>query len=151
MTQTTVPVIFDLDGTLVDPAGGISYGIAAARTELGIGVPGKPGLDAMIGPKLSRSLTDTAGVPAEQLDEAIGIHRAHHLATGPDRIGVGWGFAPDGELDAAGAAEIVHSSVALRDTIARRDAARALAATGNAMSADLKTEALDEVHNNGNV
>ena len=43
-------------------------------------------------------------------------------ANGLDCIGVGWGFAPDGELDAAGAVEIVHSSLALHETIARRDA-----------------------------
>ena len=36
----------------------------------------------MIGPKLSHSLTDIAGVPAEQLDDAIRIYRAHYLATG---------------------------------------------------------------------
>ena len=82
MTQTTVPVIFDLDGTLVDPAGGITDGIAAALTELGLGVPGKARMDAMIGPKLSHSLTDIAGVPADQLDDAIRIYRAHYLATG---------------------------------------------------------------------
>ena len=37
MTHTTVPVIFDLDGTLVDPAGGITGGIAAALAELTTG------------------------------------------------------------------------------------------------------------------
>ena len=36
----------------------------------------------MIGPKLSHSLTDIAGVPADQLDEAIRIYRAHYRATG---------------------------------------------------------------------
>ena len=56
MTHTTVPVIFDLDGTLVDPAGGITDGIAAALTELGLPVPGPDLLAAMIGPKLSDSL-----------------------------------------------------------------------------------------------
>ncbi|HEX9086462.1 MAG TPA: HAD hydrolase-like protein [Arthrobacter sp.] len=232
MTQTTVPVIFDLDGTLVDPAGGISDGIAAALTELGLGIPGKARMDAMIGPKLSHSLTDIAGVPADRLEDAIRIYRAHYLATGIaqsrlypgirallesfadagrpiavatqkpeglartvlehhgiaalfhtirgaaadesaaagvpsgksgivaaaltdlstrhgldthravmvgdraqdvagaaanglDCIGVGWGFAPDGELDAAGAVEIVHSSAALHEAIARRDTVRA--------------------------
>lgn len=234
MTQTTVPVIFDLDGTLVDPAGGISDGIAAALKELGLRVPGKARMDAMIGPKLSHSLTDIAGVPAGQLDDAIRIYRAHYLATGIaqsrlypgirallesfaeagrpiavatqkpeglartvlehhgitalfhtirgssadeaaaagspsgkagivaaaladlathqgpetdhavmvgdraqdvagaaanglDCIGVGWGFAPDGELAAAGAVEIVHSSAALQRAVARRDAVRAAA------------------------
>jgi phosphoglycolate phosphatase len=267
VTQTTVPVIFDLDGTLVDPAGGITDGIAAALTELGLGVPGKARMDAMIGPKLSHSLTDIAGVPAEQLGDAIRIYRAHYLATGIaqsrlypgirallesfvqagrpiavatqkpegiaktvlehhgiaglfltirgsaadeaaaagapsgkaeivaaaladlsthhgldtqhavmvgdraqdvagaaanglDCIGVGWGFAPDGELDTAGAAEIVQTSTALYETIARRDAAHSRTVDGSAadsstanrsVSPDLTTPALDEVHTDGNV
>jgi phosphoglycolate phosphatase len=260
-------VIFDLDGTLVDPAGGITDGIAAALTELGLGVPGKSRMDAMIGPKLSHSLTDIAGVPADQLDDAIRIYRAHYLATGIaqsrlypgiralleafvdagrpiavatqkpegiartvlehhgiaslfhtirgsaadeaaagassgkagivaaaladlstyhgldtqhavmvgdraqdvagaaanglDCIGVGWGFAPDGELDAAGAVEIVHSSLALHETIARRDtvhskAVNPVAVNPGAVSPktanpDLTTKAEDEVHTDGNV
>lgn len=82
MTHTTVPVIFDLDGTLVDPAGGITDGIAAALTELGLPVPDKSRMDAMIGPKLSHSLTEIAGVPAAQLDDAIRIYRAHYASTG---------------------------------------------------------------------
>lgn len=258
MTQTTVPVIFDLDGTLVDPAGGISDGIAAALTELGLGIPGKARMDAMIGPKLSHALTEIAGVPAERLDDAIRIYRSHYRATGIgqsllypgirellesfveagrplavatqkpegiartvlehhgiaalfhtirgsaadeasaagqpsgkaaivaaaladlsghhgvdtrqavmvgdraqdvagaaangiDCIGVGWGFAPDGELDAAGAVEIVHSSAALHETIARRDPGRATAVTPNAVTADPMTDAADEVHTDGNV
>ena len=36
----------------------------------------------MIGPKLSHSLTDIAGVPAAQLEDAIRIYRAHYLSTG---------------------------------------------------------------------
>ncbi|WP_349627354.1 HAD hydrolase-like protein [Arthrobacter sp. C9C5] len=82
MTPITVPVIFDLDGTLVDPAGGITDGIAAALTELRLPVPGKSRMDAMIGPKLSHSLTEIAGVPAALLDDAIRIYRAHYVSTG---------------------------------------------------------------------
>ena len=82
MTHTTVPVIFDLDGTLVDPAGGITGGIAAALTELGLPVPDQSRMDAMIGPKLSHSLTEIAGVPAALLADAIRIYRAHYVFTG---------------------------------------------------------------------
>jgi phosphoglycolate phosphatase len=233
VTHTTVPVIFDLDGTLVDPAGGITGGIAAALTELGLPVPGPAQLDAMVGPKLSHALTGIAGVPAERLEAAITIYRAHYVSTGiaqsrlypgigdlleafvaagrplgvatqkpealartvlehhgiaglfdtirgsasdelaeadasapagkaaivaaaladletrsgpeaaravmvGDRaqdvagatanglecIGVAWGFAPDGELELAGAVDVVHSTAALHESILRRDAAR---------------------------
>ena len=171
MTQTTVPVIFDLDGTLVDPAGGIADGIAAALTEPGLGVPDQALLDAMIGPKLSHSLTDIA--VATQKTEGIartvlehqGIAALFHTlmagdrvqdvagaaANGIDCIGVGWGFAPDGELDAAGAVEIVHSSAALHETISGRDPGRANAVTPHAVTTDPMTDAVNEVHTDGNV
>jgi phosphoglycolate phosphatase len=77
-----VPVIFDLDGTLVDPAGGITDGIAAALTELGLPVPGQDLLDAMIGPKLSDSLLNVAMVPPGMLDEVISRYRQYYLSTG---------------------------------------------------------------------
>jgi phosphoglycolate phosphatase len=82
VTLSTVPVIFDLDGTLVDPAGGITGGISAALTQLGIRVPAPAQLDAMIGPKLSDSLLHIAGVPQEQLAEVIRLYRAYYLETG---------------------------------------------------------------------
>jgi phosphoglycolate phosphatase len=248
VTHTTVPVIFDLDGTLVDPAGGITGGIAAALAELGLPVPGPAQLDAMIGPKLSHALTEIAGVPADQLERAITIYRAHYVSSGmaqsrlypgirdlletfaavgrpvgvatqkpenlarvvlehhgvahlfdtirgsaPDEmaeadasapagkaeivaaaladleqqaaahpgqavmvgdraqdvagaaanglecIGVGWGFALDGELREAGAAEIVHSPEALHESVLRRD------------TADVDDAAPSEVPANANV
>ncbi|WP_426225882.1 HAD hydrolase-like protein [Pseudarthrobacter sp. DSP2-3-2b1] len=82
MTQTTVPVIFDLDGTLVDPAGGITDGIAAALAAEGLPVPSQDLLDAMIGPKLSDSLLSVAMVPAAKLDAVIRRYRQYYLATG---------------------------------------------------------------------
>lgn len=82
MTSTTVPVIFDLDGTLVDPAGGITEGIASALRGLGLPVPGQDLLDAMIGPKLSDSLLNVANVPAEHLEEVVRLYREHYVAKG---------------------------------------------------------------------
>ncbi|WP_458778651.1 HAD hydrolase-like protein [Arthrobacter sp. D3-16] len=82
MTQTTVPVIFDLDGTLVDPAGGITDGIASALRGLGLPVPGQDLLEAMIGPKLSDSLLNVAQVPAEFLNDVIRRYREYYVSTG---------------------------------------------------------------------
>jgi phosphoglycolate phosphatase len=82
VTQTKVPVIFDLDGTLVDPAGGITGGIAAALTAAGLPVPDPDLLAAMIGPKLSDSLLSVAMVPADKLDDVIRRYRQYYLATG---------------------------------------------------------------------
>jgi phosphoglycolate phosphatase len=82
VTLTTVPVIFDLDGTLVDPAGGITDGIAAALEASGLPVPDPDLLAAMIGPKLSDSLLSVAMVPADQLDGVIKRYRQNYLAKG---------------------------------------------------------------------
>ncbi|MFD5277704.1 HAD hydrolase-like protein [Pseudarthrobacter sp. NPDC058362] len=82
MTQTTVPVIFDLDGTLVDPAGGITGGISAALAEAGLPVPAPELLEAMIGPKLSDSLLNVAKVPADRLGDVVRRYRSHYAATG---------------------------------------------------------------------
>jgi phosphoglycolate phosphatase len=75
-------VIFDLDGTLVDPAGGITDGIAAALVASGLPVPDPDLLAAMIGPKLSDSLLTVAMVPADKLDGVIRLYRQQYLATG---------------------------------------------------------------------
>ena len=77
-----MPVIFDLDGTLVDPAGGITDGIAAALTAVGLDIPPREQLEAMIGPKLSDSLVNIAGVPLGLLPEVIALYRAYYLASG---------------------------------------------------------------------
>jgi phosphoglycolate phosphatase len=170
-----VPVIFDLDGTLVDPAGGITDGIAAALVASGLPVPDPDLLAAMIGPKLSDSLLTVAMVPADKLDDVIRLYRQHYLATGIaqsrlypgikavpegpvgkadiiaaalddlstqhavmvgdraqdvagaianglDCIGVGWGFAPDGELEVAGAVTVVENTVDMVAAIERLEA-----------------------------
>ena len=59
-------------------------------------------------------------------------------ANGLDCIGVGWGFAPDGELHEAGAVEVVHDAAALHATITR-------------LSERPGTTALNGVHADGNV
>lgn len=82
MTHTKVPVIFDLDGTLVDPAGGITGGIAAALHSLGLDVPARHVLDAMVGPKLSDSLRHIAEVPVHLVDEVIARYRQFYRSTG---------------------------------------------------------------------
>lgn len=82
MTQSTVPVIFDLDGTLVDPAGGITGGIAAALAEMGLPIPEQPVLDSMVGPRLSDALEHLAGVPAEKVDDVIRLYRGYYRSVG---------------------------------------------------------------------
>ncbi|NVM99238.1 HAD hydrolase-like protein [Arthrobacter sp. SDTb3-6] len=220
-------VVFDLDGTLVDPAGGITGGIAHALHSLGLPVPAPEMLDRMVGPKLADGLVNILGVPEPQVPAVIASYRswyaergmamsavypgikellgllrargaqlavatqkpeplaqtllAHHglagcfdvirgshadetlmpgdagyragkaeiiaaaldampgadravmvgdrhqdvngaRANGLDCIGVAWGFAPDGELEAAGAAGVVHSTEGLLQALAAEPA-----------------------------
>jgi len=75
-------VLFDLDGTLVDPAGSITGGISAALSDSGLPVPPAAELDRMVGPALAESLTRIAGVPAEKLDAVIGRYRAGYRESG---------------------------------------------------------------------
>ncbi|MGO4121794.1 HAD hydrolase-like protein [Arthrobacter sp. YAF16] len=134
MTPTTVPVIFDLDGTLVDPAGGTADGIAAPLTELRLPHPGKSAADeAGAGPGAGPVPAGQAVMVGDRAQDVAGA-----AANGSDCVGVGWGFAPDRELHAAGAVEIVHTTAALHATITR-------------LSECPGTTALNEVHTIGNV
>lgn len=75
-------VLFDLDGTLVDPAGGITEGIAQALRALDLPVPGEAALASMVGPKLADALTSIAGVPTDRVEHVIANYRAWYAAEG---------------------------------------------------------------------
>jgi phosphoglycolate phosphatase len=74
--------LFDLDGTLIDPAGGITEGIAHALQSLGLAVPSDAALAGMVGPKLSDSLLGRTDATAEQVPELISIYRQWYLEHG---------------------------------------------------------------------
>ncbi|MER2138189.1 MAG: HAD hydrolase-like protein, partial [Arthrobacter sp.] len=82
MTNSRLLVLFDLDGTLVDPAGSITGGIAAALRRAGLPVPSAADLQAMVGPALKDSLTRMAGVPEDQLEAVIASYRSGYRETG---------------------------------------------------------------------
>lgn len=67
--------IFDLDGTLIDPAGGITGGVVHALQTMELPVPDAAVLNSLIGPKLADGLIRLAGVPAAQVDGVIGVYR----------------------------------------------------------------------------
>lgn len=75
-------VFFDLDGTLVDPAGGITSGIAHALSEHGLSVPSQAQLDALVGPPLAMGLAGMPGIPAESIPSVVESYRAWYLETG---------------------------------------------------------------------
>lgn len=82
MKNTRLLVLFDLDGTLVDPEGAITGGIAEALRTVGLPVPAPDDMRRMVGPALVRSLMDIAMVPVDCIDEVIAVYRAGYRAHG---------------------------------------------------------------------
>ena len=77
-----IAVLFDLDGTLVDPAGGITGGIEYALGVMNLPVPESKVLHGMIGPKLADALVSMGGVPAGEVERVIAIYRQWYLEQG---------------------------------------------------------------------
>lgn len=80
--RTAPGVIFDLDGTLVDPAGTITEGLAQAMRDHGVPVPQKATMDGLIGPPLEIGLREVESVPDELIPAIIAQYRAGYIATG---------------------------------------------------------------------
>ena len=80
--ESRLLVLFDLDGTLVDPAGSITGGISAALAACGLPVPAEADLQRMVGPALVTSLKDIAGVPEDRVPEVIATYREGYRAAG---------------------------------------------------------------------
>jgi phosphoglycolate phosphatase len=80
--ESRLLVLFDLDGTLVDPAGSITGGISAALAACGLPVPPPEDLQRMVGPALITSLREIAGVPEERISEVVAYYRAGYRDTG---------------------------------------------------------------------
>ncbi|WP_341395808.1 HAD hydrolase-like protein [Arthrobacter sp. G119Y2] len=82
MKESRLLVLFDLDGTLVDPAGSITGGISAALEACGLPVPPAAELQRMVGPALVTSLREIAGVPEGLVDDVVARYRAGYRETG---------------------------------------------------------------------
>ncbi|GAA4376416.1 HAD hydrolase-like protein [Paeniglutamicibacter cryotolerans] len=75
-------VLFDLDGTLIDPAGAITGGIGHALEVHGIEDPGPASLNALVGPGLAHGLASIPGVEPELIPALIDTYRTHYLERG---------------------------------------------------------------------
>ncbi|MGY1635667.1 HAD hydrolase-like protein [Geodermatophilus sp. SYSU D00742] len=73
-------VLFDLDGTLVDSAPGISASLRAAAAAVGRPEPTPAQLRAMVGPPLQDGFALVLGVPPEDVPRAVAAYRAHYTA-----------------------------------------------------------------------
>ncbi|MET1035718.1 MAG: HAD hydrolase-like protein [Arthrobacter sp.] len=82
MTNPSRAVLFDLDGTLVDPAGAITGGILAALLRHGVPHPGDERLEALVGPPLAVGLLGLPGMSEELLPSVIADYRAEYAASG---------------------------------------------------------------------
>lgn len=79
---TVRAVLFDLDGTLVDPAGGITGGIAHALAAAGLPVPSEDRLRDLVGPPLAIGLRQVLAVPEDRIPEVIEQYRRWYAAEG---------------------------------------------------------------------
>ena len=80
-TSVLAAVLFDLDGTLTDPAVGITGSFRHALAHVGHPVADDLDLTWMIGPSMQHNLT-RHGLPAELHDRAIAAYRARHTEVG---------------------------------------------------------------------
>ncbi|KLU08269.1 HAD hydrolase-like protein [Kocuria sp. SM24M-10] len=78
--MTAPVVLWDLDGTLLDPAGAITGGIARALAEHGHAVP--EDLHRFVGPPVGWSLRAFTDVPEEEIARVVTTYRARYRTEG---------------------------------------------------------------------
>jgi phosphoglycolate phosphatase len=82
MTAAFTSILFDLDGTIVDSAPGITATLAYTFAELGRPVPSPAELLAWVGPPILDSFRDRAGMSVGEAAEALAIYRPRYLESG---------------------------------------------------------------------
>jgi len=82
MTSGFSCILFDLDGTIVDSAPGITKTLAYTFAELGLPIPSPAELVAFVGPPIIESFVERAGFTIEQAHEALDVYRPKYLSTG---------------------------------------------------------------------
>jgi phosphoglycolate phosphatase len=75
-------ILFDLDGTIVDSAPGITATLAYTFEQLGLPVPTSAELVAYVGPPIMDSFRDLAGFDLPMAHRALEIYRAQYLKAG---------------------------------------------------------------------
>ncbi|WP_042699892.1 HAD family hydrolase [Methanocorpusculum bavaricum] len=80
--KTYTNIVFDLDGTLTDPALGITNSVMYALEKYGIPVPDRSELLKFIGPPLIESFQEFYGLSREEAKIAVDYYREYYLAKG---------------------------------------------------------------------
>ena len=75
-------ILFDLDGTLTDPAEGITKAVEAALNHYGIAVEDRSTLHKFIGPPLDESFPEFYGFNDQQVQEATRVFREYFSRQG---------------------------------------------------------------------
>lgn len=75
-------ILFDLDGTLTDPAEGITKSVAYALRHYGIEPPPLEELFPFIGPPLADSFMEFYGFDKKKAAEAVWVYREYFTVTG---------------------------------------------------------------------
>ncbi len=75
-------VFFDLDGTLTDPALGITNSILYALEKMGREKPARETLFPFIGPPLTWAFQEYLGMTAEEAERALVLYREYFSVTG---------------------------------------------------------------------
>ncbi len=75
-------ILFDLDGTIIDSAPGITATLAYTFETMGIPVPSPSDLLAYVGPPILDSFRDRAGLSLGEAAEALAIYRPRYLEIG---------------------------------------------------------------------
>lgn len=81
-------ILFDLDGTIVDSAPGITETLAFTFAKMGLPIPSPAELVAYVGPPILDSFRDLAGFTPEQSAEALAIYKKEYLVSGVFRATV---------------------------------------------------------------
>ncbi|MET4702657.1 HAD hydrolase-like protein [Frigoribacterium sp. UYMn621] len=82
MTTPWSCFLFDLDGTIIDSAPGITASLAWTFERLGRPVPSPAELLAYVGPPILDSFRDLAAMTVAEAHHALDVYRPHYLQTG---------------------------------------------------------------------
>lgn len=86
MTNPYTCVLFDLDGTLVDSAPGITATLAFTFEQLGRPIPSPSALLEYVGPPLLQSFESIGGMSQVEAVQALAIYRERYLAHGVTNV-----------------------------------------------------------------
>lgn len=75
-------LLFDLDGTIIEPKEGILNSIRHAAQKMGVVAPSDEELHQFIGPPIMESFQQKLGLTYEQALEAVGYFRSYYAHTG---------------------------------------------------------------------